>query len=178
MARLLSTPFFLAAIWAYTPEKTNLRQLAAAFFIIAAISDFVDGYLARKLGQTTKLGALLDPFADKFLVNMTLIFLAVNPHFDTQVPMWFPPVILARDGFITGGAFLVNKIWGPLTPRPSFLGKVATWVTSIAIAAVLLELSFAWHALMLMLVIAIASLLHYFYYIILEVRSKGTHEQN
>jgi len=84
----------LVVVFFYLPERWQWANPAAAVaFIVAAITDSLDGYLARKLGQTTRLGAFLDPVADKLMVATALILLA--SHDVTRLRLiWFDPSIL------------------------------------------------------------------------------------
>jgi CDP-diacylglycerol--glycerol-3-phosphate 3-phosphatidyltransferase len=107
LARLLLIPVFVVLLQLYTPERPAFRLAALAVFVIAVASDGIDGLIARRYHLQTKLGAVLDPLADKLLINVAFIFLAVNPHLETPVPKWLPVIVLARDAFITGGAFLI-----------------------------------------------------------------------
>ena len=150
--RLLLIPVFLVTVMSYTPDKQWLRITAAVIFLVAAISDILDGFVARAYNQKTKLGAVLDPLADKLLVNLSFLFLAVNEHLETDVPGWLPVVILSRDIFITGGAYLVDRFYGPVRVRPRIMGKITTILQSASIVGVLLEVSFAYHLLVVMLV--------------------------
>jgi CDP-diacylglycerol--glycerol-3-phosphate 3-phosphatidyltransferase len=72
--------------------------IALVSFVIAAISDFVDGWLARKLGMVTPLGKLLDPVADKVLVGSAYVYLSAS----NLCPVWITVVILAREFLVTG----------------------------------------------------------------------------
>ena len=161
--RLALIPVVIGLIAYYTPGKEWVRYLAFAAFVTAAVSDFVDGFVARHFDQRTKLGAVLDPLADKLLINLSLVFLAVTPHFDTDVPKWLPVVVLGRDITITLGAYLLNKYMGPLRPRPRFLGKVATTAHSVSVAWILLNWPFGFQVLMVMIAISIASLVDYLF---------------
>ncbi|RJQ22244.1 MAG: CDP-diacylglycerol--glycerol-3-phosphate 3-phosphatidyltransferase [Nitrospiraceae bacterium] len=87
---LIIVPFILVA-----PEKP---LLGAVLFAVASLTDFLDGYLARRSQQVTKLGILLDPIADKLLVISALIVL-VDMEF---VPAWIAIVIIAREFIVTG----------------------------------------------------------------------------
>lgn len=91
---------------------------ALAFFIVASGTDWVDGYLARKLNQTSALGALLDPLVDKILVTAALAGLT----YQGVIPAWTMTVVLSREFLITGlraaainaGIVLSASIWGKL----------------------------------------------------------------
>lgn len=170
--RLLCIPAILTGIILHSPEMPGMGLAAGWVYIVAAISDFVDGYVARRFDQRTKLGALLDPLADKLLVNLTLVFLAVNPHFETPVPLWVPPLILSRDAIITLGAYLLNMYYGPLKPNPRMLGKISTVFQSIAISGLLLQVSFAQPLLNVMVVLAVVSLLDYVWSVTGHLRTR------
>ena len=95
--RLILTALFIAAAsfdapWAY--------HTALVTFVIAAISDWLDGYLARKLNLVTSLGKLLDPLADKILVAAGFIYLSVHP--DINCPVWVTCMIIGREFMVTG----------------------------------------------------------------------------
>lgn len=163
--RLALIPVVLGSIFYYTPGEEWVRWLAFWAFVTAAVSDFVDGYVARRFDQRTKLGAVLDPLADKLLINLSFVFLAANPNtFNTDVPMWLPVVILGRDVTIAVGSYLLNKFRGPLRPRARMLGKVATTAHSVGAAWVLVNWPYGFQILMVMIAISIASLVDYLFY--------------
>ncbi|MFN5855427.1 MAG: CDP-diacylglycerol--glycerol-3-phosphate 3-phosphatidyltransferase [Pseudanabaenaceae cyanobacterium] len=94
LSRLLAVPLMLAIMTTDTP---NHRLIALAAFLIAALTDWLDGYLARKLNQITDLGKMLDPLVDKLLVIAALLlFVQLG-----QIPAWGVFVILARELVIT-----------------------------------------------------------------------------
>jgi len=163
LLRLALIPVFLVLLLLYRPDAgvEGLRIAAFVVFLTAALSDGVDGYIARNYNQRTRLGAVLDPTADKLLTNLSFVFLAALPSFDTQVPMWLPVIVLARDITITAGSYMVNKFMGPLTVRPRILGKAATVAHSVAIAAVVINLPGAERILMMTAALSILSLADY-----------------
>lgn len=163
LLRLALIPVFLVLLLLYQPDAglEGLRIAAFAVFVTAAISDGVDGYIARHYNQRTRLGAVLDPFADKLLTNLSFVFLAALPSFDTRVPMWLPIVVLARDITIAGGSYMANKYMGPLRVRPRILGKAATVAHSVAIAAIVINLPGADRILFMTASISILSLVDY-----------------
>lgn len=160
--RIATIPVFLAMVMLYGPDKPWARQAAIVIYIIAALSDLLDGYIARNYDQKTKLGAVLDPTADKLLVNLSFVFLAANETFGAIVPLWLPVVVLGRDLILVGGSALVNKFLGPIKPRPRILGKVTTFIQNIAICVVLVEFTWAYNFLLFMLGLAVLSLVDYF----------------
>ncbi|MDZ4859631.1 MAG: CDP-diacylglycerol--glycerol-3-phosphate 3-phosphatidyltransferase [Candidatus Hydrogenedentes bacterium] len=163
IGRLVLIPVFIVLIMTYTRDQQWVRHAALAVFAIAAISDAVDGFIARAYNQKTKLGAILDPLADKLLINLALVFLAVNQHLQTPVPTWFPVLILGRDIIIVIGAYLINEYFGPLRARPQISGKVTTLLQMVLIVAVLLELPqrFIYGTLYFTLCVAVLSFADY-----------------
>jgi CDP-diacylglycerol--glycerol-3-phosphate 3-phosphatidyltransferase len=94
-SRLVLTAVFVAG----TAFASNVGHwIALVSFVIAAISDFVDGYLARKLGLVTPMGKLMDPLADKILVGSAYVYLSAEGF----CPVWVTVVILAREFLVTG----------------------------------------------------------------------------
>ena len=97
IGRIILAPVVVAFLFA---DSLGGRLTALALFVIAAISDYLDGKLARKLNVGSRLGQFLDPLADKVLVIGTFVGLAIMlPHL---VPWWAVALIAARDAFVTG----------------------------------------------------------------------------
>ena len=140
IGRLVLVPVFIVSIMSYTRDQQWLRYAALAVFVVASISDGVDGFIARAYNQKTKLGAVLDPLADKLLTNLAMVFLAVNDQLRTPIPPWYPVVALGRDVIIVIGAYLINEYFGPVRARPQISGKLTTAFQMALIIAVLLEL--------------------------------------
>ncbi|WP_165919198.1 CDP-alcohol phosphatidyltransferase family protein [Sulfuritortus calidifontis] len=127
--RILLVPFI---VWALLE-----RDIALAFwlFAAAAVSDLIDGNLARLLDQRSEFGAWLDPIADKLVLLSTLVLLAV----DGLLPMWFAVLVLMRDGVVLGGAVAYRGLTGGLKVAPSWLGKAAILLEFVLVSAVLAE---------------------------------------
>lgn len=127
LLRLALVPVFLVLIVS--------GQSMSAFLVLAVASftDWLDGYLARKLNQVTRIGALLDPAADRLYIFATLIGLAVTG----SVPSWLPLVVIARDVVL---AFtipvLASRNYGPLPVH--FFGKAGTFALLYAFPLLLL----------------------------------------
>ena len=137
LARLALLPAFLACIYGYSPEREGVRLAALAVYVLAATSDLIDGWYARRFHQISQLGKRLDPLADKLLVNLGYVFVAANPHFDPGVPLWIPPLFLARDVYIVLGAYFINERYGPFKVAPRLSGKTTTALQMGAMVAVL-----------------------------------------
>jgi cardiolipin synthase len=110
------------------------RQLATTIvlFGIAALSDAADGFLAKRYGWQSDLGAVLDPAADKLLLATVFITLA----YMKLVPLWLMAAAVARDAVIVLGALLYRFWFGPLNVRPSIVSKVNTLCQTAFILAV------------------------------------------
>jgi cardiolipin synthase len=107
--------------------------LALVLFIVAAVSDGLDGYLAKRFGWQSELGKFLDPAADKFL----LVIVFVCSTWFGLVPQWLTAAAVARDFMIAAGA-LVFRLWfGPLHGRPTVLSKINTAVQLLYLACVM-----------------------------------------
>lgn len=91
LSRIVLIPFFIM-VTPYNPF------LGALIFGIASVTDFLDGYIARKRGQITKFGIILDPIADKFLVISALILLVDM----ARLPAWIAIIIIVREFLVTG----------------------------------------------------------------------------
>lgn len=97
---------------------------ALAAFLAAAVSDLVDGWIARRFGLTSRLGALLDPVADKLAMFVATVALAWHG----LVPLWLAAAIVGRDVVIVAGAIAYRLLRGHLEIAPSWLSKVNTAV--------------------------------------------------
>ncbi len=107
-------------------------------FAIAALSDALDGFLARRFGWQSELGAILDPIADKLLLATVLISLTVLG----LVPLWLMAAALARDAVIVAGAAAYRLFIGPLTARPSMVSKLNTLCQAAFVLVVVARAAF------------------------------------
>ncbi len=106
-------------------------------FVIAAITDLLDGNLARWLNQRSVLGAWLDPIADKVMLLTTLSMLALTG----LLPMWLLFVVVVRDVVILAGAEGYRRLAGKLDVRPTWSGKVATFMEFVLVSWVLADIA-------------------------------------
>ncbi|MCC6543439.1 MAG: CDP-diacylglycerol--glycerol-3-phosphate 3-phosphatidyltransferase [Nitrospirae bacterium] len=128
--RILLIPFFIIVFAVPSITRSNW---AAIIFILASLTDWIDGYIARKYGQVTLSGKLLDPVADKLLVLSALIML-VEFH---RVPSWLAIVIVGRDVAITGLRAIASSIGIVIAAKE--MGKIKTLVQIIAIVFLILN---------------------------------------
>ena len=137
MSRIVMIPLFL---WILSPHfpwqgpSGTQEILASVLFILASITDGLDGYLARKRGQITTMGMLLDPLADKIMVTAALVALvAYNPQ---VVKVWIAVVIVAREFLISGLRSIASS--EGFTIQASDLGKLKTVLQIITVVSAVL----------------------------------------
>jgi cardiolipin synthase len=131
MLRLLLVPVFLVLV------VRGAYVAALIVLIVASLSDLLDGYLARRFDQVTRLGQLLDPAADRLYIFAALVGLAANG----LVPWWIVFLIVARDVMLLVlGVVLANHGYGPLPVHQ--LGKAATFALFFGVPVIMLGLAF------------------------------------
>lgn len=127
---------------------------AAVCFLIAGVSDLLDGWLAKRFGWASELGKWLDPIADKFL----LVTVFVVAAWDGLVPRWLTAVVVSRDVLIALGA-LTYIVWlGPLEGRPTFASKLNTLVQLAYLEGVLMFMAIGFPPVALLLLGAMVTL--------------------
>ncbi len=152
LIRVALIPLFAFILLADIPYR---KIIAAFIFVMLSISDFLDGYFARKKRQVTEFGKLIDPIADKLLISTALVFLVVSKDID----LWIAAVIIAREVILT--AVRLYLVPGKIVVPASSLGKAKTVLQSIAIIFVLLNLPLSWHVMILAVVLTVISGLEY-----------------
>jgi len=151
IVRILMIPAFVTMAIYYgqsiqngTPAEWE-RFTAIAIFLNAALSDGLDGYVARRYNQRSSLGVILDPIADKGLLLSAIISLSISnwseldPSYGS-FPTWFPILVISRDAILFVGAGVLYLLIGKVHVKPSWTGKVATVLQMIAIGWVMLQL--------------------------------------
>jgi CDP-diacylglycerol--glycerol-3-phosphate 3-phosphatidyltransferase len=136
MSRIVMIPLLLWILSPHFPWQAGAEQelMAAILFVLASITDGVDGYLARKRGQITTMGMLLDPLADKIMVTAALIALvAYEPQ---VVKVWIAVVIIGRE-FLISGLRAIAASEG-FTIQASDLGKLKTVIQIVSVVAAIL----------------------------------------
>src|SRR5215212_878610 len=151
--RILMIPVFvtLAIYYGESIQEGSpqdwMRFSAIAIFLLAAASDGLDGYIARRYNQKSALGVILDPIADKGLLLSGIITLSISnwsnidPRYG-RFPAWFPVLVITRDIVILVGSAVLHLLNGRVIVRTSWTGKVATVLQMAAIAWVMLQLRF------------------------------------
>ena len=128
--RIVMIPFFMYYLLSQHPRD---RFIALAIFFVASITDFFDGYLARKWQQESPLGRFLDPLADKALVIATLVLFIM---LDQAIPLWMVIVIILRDMLVTLMRYLAIRKGAEI--RTTRLGKAKTMFQMFSIGAILI----------------------------------------
>ncbi len=160
--RIAAIPVIAAGMVLYRQGETDwLRHAVIVLFCASILTDVLDGAVARGLNQRTKLGAFLDPLADKLLINISFIFMAVQDEFAAAIPRWVPPIILGRDVLIVLGARIALGLSGRRMFNPRLLGKLTTGFQMATILAALLGAPFAYRLTLAMVVLTIASCADY-----------------
>jgi len=143
LIRMLAIPFFISSIVYYHPESDYLRYVALSIFSLAIITDVIDGYVARAYHQDTKIGAILDPLADKFLLMSAFICLYNVKEISApvDVPLWILLIVVSRDAILLMGGAGIYLTRGGIDVAPSRIGRITAFFQVVSIIAVLLHLS-------------------------------------
>ena len=145
MSRIFCVPLLIWMFSPYFPLRSmpGGQELSISFFfILAAVTDGVDGYLARRRGQITTLGVLLDPLADKLLITAAYIALVeYNPH---VVKPWIATVVIGREFLVNGLRSIASQEGFAIAARDLGKLKTVTQIVSV-VAAVLDHRWLSWH---------------------------------
>jgi CDP-diacylglycerol--glycerol-3-phosphate 3-phosphatidyltransferase len=144
--RILLIPLFIAEVLYYVETGNEWHRFwAIAAFALAAVSDGIDGYIARRFNQRSELGSILDPLADKLLLVSGIVLLSfrhekILPH----LPLWMTATVVGRDVLLLIGLVVMHYIGAKVTVRPHVVGKVSTVLQMTAILWALFKLDPAW----------------------------------
>lgn len=114
--------------------------LALILFFVAGFSDGLDGLLAKRFDWHTRVGALLDPVADKLLVGGTFIMLVISG----LIPVWLAVLVIVRDVVIVGGATVYNFFIKPIEGEPTRISKINTALQLLFVVFVLSRAGYGW----------------------------------
>ncbi len=121
--RILLIPVFVTLLVYQRPG------VALIVFASAALTDLLDGYVARHRGSQSRLGAFLDPMADKMLLISSFVTLT----WLKALPFWIAAVVISRDVILVVGALLIHMLGGRIYPRPTWAGKAATFFQIVTV---------------------------------------------
>jgi cardiolipin synthase len=147
-------------------------EISIIYFIVASVTDGLDGFIARKMNWQTELGTLLDPVADKILLSGSIFILWLNQY----IPFYIFVIFFSRDVAILLGAAIRMSVIESDTPTPNFLGKLTTTLQIIYIAIiflkVIIELDFELFPLdVFIILVTILSLIVYAYNWVRDLRT-------
>ena len=153
ISRIILTPFFITAV------VYSRMDIALIFFILAIISDGLDGFIARTRNEKTLLGTILDPVADKILLISAFICLALVNSIpeNLRLPAYVPIIVISRDAIIVLGSVMIHVIKGDVKIRPSFWGKLTTFFQMMTIVSILIRFQYSeivWNVAALLTVIS------------------------
>lgn len=133
-------------------------QVAWWLFVIAGVSDGVDGYLARRFNWQTELGATLDPIGDKLL----MVFSYLTLGWLAQLPVWLVVIVILRDIVIVLGTMIYRSLTGDKVIQPLYISKINTVVQILLVTVVIYSLAFqvlpGWIAQSLVYIVAVTTL--------------------
>jgi cardiolipin synthase len=172
LGRILLVP---VVVWAIAAGE---MRIAFLLFLAAAISDAVDGFLAKRFGMTTELGAYLDPLADKVLIVSIYVTLGINGI----IPRWIVILVVSRDIMIVGAVLLSWLVDKPVTVKPLAVSKFNTAAQIIYAGLVLasfgLGFDAGWLLTLAMALVAVLTLLSVGFYVAEWVRHMNEVEAN
>ena len=131
--RVFLVPVFIMAVF------YGRFKIAFLTFLVASVSDALDGYLARRLKQITSIGIILDPIADKALIDSGYILFS---FVEKLIPVWLSVTVISRDLLIIFGGWLLSVFGKVDRIRPSFLGKLTAFLQFITVLAVLIRVNY------------------------------------
>ncbi len=148
LLRILGIPVFVLLMIYYTlalregADADWYRVAALGVFGLVALTDALDGYLARSRNEVTRLGKMLDPLADKLLLLSAVVMLTRPgmPELHPQLPVWFALVVITRDLFLVIGAWVILHMAGRVEVHPRLTGKAATFFQMLSVVGVLIEM--------------------------------------
>jgi len=147
LGRLLLVPVFVVLVLYYVmsiregrPQEW-LRLTALTVFVVAALSDAVDGFIARHFNQRSVFGAWIDPIADKTLLLTGIVTLSFVDwgHSGWRIPLWFTALVIVRDCVIIGGLVILRHCQVKIIIAPHWSGKVCTFTQMFALGWVMLH---------------------------------------
>ncbi len=153
ISRIILVPVFIAAI------LYQRLTVALVIFMVAAVTDGLDGYIARSRKEKTRFGAIMDPVADKMLIGSAFICFSIVGTLPAylRMPIYVPIIIISRDVIILLGVMSIYLLAGKIDIKPTIIGKITTFFQMFTIIAVLLRFihsNWIWNAAVVLTVIS------------------------
>ena len=144
--RILLVPFFIVQVLYYVSGAGEWhRILSLIAFALAALSDGIDGFIARRFNQRSELGAILDPLADKLLLVSGIVLLSLHHEgYLPQLPLSLTATVISRDVLLLLGLGVIHYVGGKVVVRPHLTGKIATVLQMTCVLWALLKLNHDW----------------------------------
>jgi CDP-diacylglycerol--glycerol-3-phosphate 3-phosphatidyltransferase len=146
IGRFIMIPVLVALLLYYTPEHEYIRWVALGLYLLAEITDVIDGYIARYYRQKTKAGSILDPLADKVLFLSTLLCLyqvSIDHQWPVHIPLWLVVAFFTRDAILIVGGFLLEMKRGFIEIKPNQWGKLTAFLQVVCLTAVFVHFPLA-----------------------------------
>jgi cardiolipin synthase (CMP-forming) len=122
--RIFLIPLYFIFLLYSFPDNYLFTILSFALLLVIALGDALDGFLARKLNQVSKLGTILDPIADKLAISISFVILGVYQ----EIPAWLVIIVISKDVLIFLGWFILYILNCDITVKPSVFGKVSAFM--------------------------------------------------
>lgn len=156
--RIFFIPAFIIAI------IYDYKNIALGIFCFSAITDALDGFIARFYGEITKLGSFIDPFADKLLMVTSFLFLSFFG--ELRIPLWISILVVSREVIMSLGWILLYLLTDcfkgdALVIRPTYIGKLTTIFQMLTIFLYLINIKLAYYVALIMVAIMVGSTIDY-----------------
>jgi cardiolipin synthase len=152
--RFMLIPVFFAVFYSDLPNNITLSMVV---FIIAGITDILDGYIARNYNMVTKWGIIFDPVADKSMLLSVLYALTDADY----LPVWIIIVVAGKELFMAAGAAVLYFTRNKTVVPANNLGKAATILFYLSLIALVIELPFGWYLLIVAVLVTITAFIKY-----------------
>ncbi|MBU1083928.1 MAG: CDP-alcohol phosphatidyltransferase family protein [Candidatus Omnitrophota bacterium] len=151
--RIILTPVFITTV------LYKRLDIALIVFTLAAVTDALDGYIARTRKEKTRFGAIMDPIADKMLIGSAFISFSMVTGLPVylKMPVYVPMIVISRDVIILLGAVILYLLSGGLDIKPSIVGKITTFFQMLTIILILVKFvysSWIWNMAMVLTVVS------------------------
>ncbi len=157
--RIILIPVFVSLL-IYSGTRPGLRKIAVAVFILAVLTDFFDGLVARIKKEKSELGQIIDPLADKLLLLTAFITLYLLPHFN--IYLWLVLVVVSRDLIIGFGVIILHFLKIEITIAPSSWGKLTTFFQMFTVLWILVDVPYSFYVCLLAVIFTFISGFDYF----------------
>ena len=144
IVRFFLVPAFVISVIYYRPGMEELRIAALIIFLVAALTDAIDGVIARLRKQQTELGTFLDPAADKILLISAFVCLSLANKFSIRLPIWVSVIIISREIILVSGLAIIQMVTGSVKIAPNLVGKVTTFFQMLTVIVVLLNFRYSY----------------------------------